>query len=135
MFAILVLVVVVPLVNLQSIMADGLPRGLQTGMAHFTFTVGMTASVLMVLLWYFAWTGCRRAGLALGILYLVAAATGVLVPLTSVVSGNELRGGWSFSLLLVGVYGVGGWALMAAESVDRFQAFQRAVRASSRQRG
>jgi len=132
MLSVLVLVVAVPLVNLRSLMQDGLPRGLQAGMAHFAYSIGLTASVLLVLLWYFAWVGCRRAGLALGALYLLAACLGMAVPLIGLFTGNELRGGWTISLVLVGVYGLGGWSLVASPSVERFQAYQRAARETRR---
>lgn len=97
-------------------------------MAHFAYSIGLTASVLLVLLWYFAWAGCRRAGLALGGLYLVAAILGMAVPLIGLFAGNELRVGWAISLVLVGVYGLGGWSLIASSSVERFQAYQRTAR-------
>ena len=128
MLSVLVLVVVVPLVNLRSLMQGGLPKGLQSGMAHFTYSIGLIASVLLVLLWYFAWVGCRRASLALGGLYLLAAILGMSVPLIGWFAGNELRVGWTISLVLVAVYGMGGWSLIASSSVERFQTFQRAAR-------
>lgn len=128
MLAILALVVVVPLVNLQSLLNDGLPAGLRAGMAHFTYTVGMAASILLVVLWYFAWAGCRRAGMALGGLYLAAATIGILVPLLGAAGGSELRVGWPLSMALVSIYGFGGWSLLTSSAIRQFQAHQRAMR-------
>ena len=94
MLAVLSLVLAVPAVNLRRLMTEGVPLGLQHGEINFAYVVGMFFSVLLVLVWYFAYVGRGRARVMLGIVYLLTTSLTVVVPMTLLFKGTDLPPSW-----------------------------------------
>lgn len=125
MLAILLLILVIPAVNIIQIMRQGVPAGFQHGDMRIAYVVGMFFSVLLVLAWYYAWRGRRRARLVLGWAYLLAATLIVIAALALYVSGIALPAGWPAAMAFVAVYGCGGWVLLVSPAIVDFQSRQR----------
>lgn len=130
MLAVLSLVLAVPAVNLRRLMTEGVPLGLQHGEINFAYVVGMFFSVLLVLVWYFAYVGRGRARVMLGIVYLLTTSLTVVVPMTLLFKGMDLPPSWPISIGLASVYGLAGWVLLVSTNIKAFQHYQRQLRSA-----
>jgi len=90
MFAVLSLVVAIPLVNMRRLMTEGLPIGLERGEINYAYVIGMFFLVLLILVWYFVYTGRSRARVMLGVVYLLTTSVTVVVPITLMFMGTVL---------------------------------------------
>jgi hypothetical protein len=131
MLSILALILVIPAVNLTQIMRRGVPAGLQQGDMQTAYVIGMFFSVILVLAWYYAWRGRRRARLVLGWVYLLAALMIGVMALALGIVGFALPPGWPLGMIFVAIYGCGGWVLLASPAIRDFQKAQRAFYAGS----
>ncbi len=131
MFAVLSLVVAIPFVNLRRLMTDGLPIGLETGEINYAYVAGMFFSVLLILVWYYAYVGRRRARVMLGVVYLLTTSLTVVVPLTLLFMGTALPPSWPIAIALAGVYGLAGWVLLFSANIKAFQYYQLRVRGAT----
>ena len=131
MFAVLSLVVAIPLVNMRRLMTDGLPVGLERGEINYAYVIGMFFSVLLILVWYYAYVGRNRARVMLGIVYLLTTSVTVVVPLTLMFMGTTLPASWPFSIALAATYGLAGWVLLVSSNIKAFQYYQKQIRAAA----
>jgi len=132
MLAVLSLVLAIPVVNMRRLMTEGIPTGLQHGNINYAYVIGMFFSVLLVLVWYFAYKGRGQARIMLGIIYLVTTSVTVVVPLTLLFLGTTLPPSWPISISLAAVYGLAGWVLLVSSNIKAFQLYQRQAKATSR---
>lgn len=128
MFAVLALVIAIPTVNFRRLMTEGIPSGLQHGDINLAYAIGMFFSVILILVWYFAYVGRVRARVMLGIIYLLTTSVTVVVPLTLMFMGTELPPSWPISIGLASVYGLAGWVLLVSANIKAFQLYQRRLR-------
>ncbi len=128
MLAIFALVVAIPTVNFRRLMTEGVPAGLQHGDINLAYAIGMFFSVLLVLVWYFAYIGRGRARVALGMIYLLTTSVTVVVPLVLLFLGTALPPSWPISIGLASVYGLAGWVLLVSPNIKAFQHYQRQLR-------
>ncbi|MBT4490537.1 MAG: hypothetical protein HOC72_23565 [Rhodospirillaceae bacterium] len=131
MLAVLALVVVIPMVNFRRLMTEGVPVGLQHGEINLAYAIGMFFSVLLILVWYFAYVGRGKARVMLGIIYLLTTSVTVVVPLTLLFLGTTLPPSWPISIALASVYGLAGWVLLVSSNIKAFQLYQRQLRSLS----
>ncbi|MBT4488524.1 MAG: hypothetical protein HOK30_23980 [Rhodospirillaceae bacterium] len=131
MFAVLSLVVAIPLVNMRRLMTDGLPVGLERGEINYAYVIGMFFSVLLILVWYYAYVGRNRARVMLGIVYLLTTSVTVVVPLTLMFMGTTLPASWPISIALAATYGLAGWVLLVSSNIKAFQYYQKQIRAAA----
>jgi hypothetical protein len=130
MFAVLSLVVAIPLVNMRRLMTEGLPIGMERGEINVAYVIGMFFSVLLILVWYFAYTGRNRARVMLGVVYLLTTSVTVVVPMTLMFMGTVLPPSWPIAIGLASVYGLAGWVLLVSTNIKAFQLYQQQVRAT-----
>ncbi len=90
----------------------------------------MFFSVLLVLVWYYAYVGRGKARMMLGIIYLLTTSITVVVPLTLLFMGTVLSSSWPISTSLAAVYGLAGWVLLVSSDIKAFQLYLRQVRAA-----
>lgn len=128
MLAVFALVVAIPVVNFRRLMTEGVPMGLQHGDINVAYAIGMFFSVLLVLVWYFAYVGRGRARVMLGLIYLLTTSVTVVVPMTLLFLGTDLPPSWPISIGLASVYGLAGWVLLVSANIKAFQLYQRQVR-------
>lgn len=83
--------------------------------------------VLLILVWYFAYTGRSRARVMLGVVYLLTTS----VTMTLMFMGTVLPPSWPFAIGLASVYGLAGWVLLVSTNIKAFQLYQQQVRATS----
>ncbi len=131
MFAVLSLVVAIPLVNMRRLMTEGLPIGLERGEINYAYVIGIFFLVLLILVWYFAYTGRSRARVMLGVVYLLTTSVTVVVPMTLMFMGTVLPPSWPFAIGLASVYGLAGWVLLVSTNIKAFQLYQQQVQATS----
>ena len=131
MFAVLSLVVAIPLVNMRRLMTEGLPIGLERGQINFAYVIGMFFSVLLILVWYFAYTGRVQARVMLGVVYLLTTSITVVVPMTLMFMGTVLPPSWPFAIGLASIYGLAGWVLLVSPNIKAFQLYQQQVRSAA----
>ena len=131
MLAVLALAVVIPMVNFRRLMTEGVPVGLQHGEINLAYAIGMFFSVLLILVWYFAYVGRGKARVMLGIIYLLTTSVTVVVPLTLLFLGTTLPPSWPISIALASVYGLAGWVLLVSSNIKAFQLYQRQLRSLS----
>ncbi len=124
MFAVLSLVIVIPLVNLRILMRDGVPIGLERGEINLAYAGGMFFSVLLILVWYYAYKGRQKARVMLGLVYLITTSITVVVPLMLLFMGTVLPASWPISISLAAVYGLAGWVLLVSANIKAFQNYQ-----------
>ncbi len=129
MLAVLALVITIPMVNFRRLMTEGVPAGLQHGNINLAYAVGMFFSVLLILVWYFAYVGRGKARVMLGMTYLLTTSVTVVVPLTLLFFGTTLPPSWPISIALASVYGLAGWVLLVSANIKAFQLYQRQLRA------
>jgi len=130
MFAVLSLVVVIPVVNMRRLLTDGIPRGLEHGDINIAYVIGMFFSVLLILVWYFAYVGKGKARVMLGAVYLITTSLTVVLPLTLLFMGTTLPPSWPISISLAAVYGLAGWVLLVSPNIKGFQKHQRQLQAA-----
>ena len=65
MLAVLSLVPAIPVVDMRRLMTEGIPTGLQHGEINFAYVIGMFFSVLLVLVWHYAYVGRGKARIML----------------------------------------------------------------------
>ncbi|MBC8242472.1 MAG: hypothetical protein H8E30_18650 [Alphaproteobacteria bacterium] len=128
MFAVLALVIAIPMVNFRRLMTEGVPVGLQHGYINLAYAIGMFFSVLLILVWYFAYVGRGQARVMLGMIYLLTTSVSVVVPLTLLFLGTALPPSWPISIGLASVYGLAGWVLLVSPNIKAFQLYQRQLR-------
>ncbi|MFP6707277.1 MAG: hypothetical protein VCE75_14835 [Alphaproteobacteria bacterium] len=128
MFAVLSLVVTIPLVNMRRLM---MPIGLEQGEINHAYVIGMLFLVLLILVWYFAYTDQSRARVMLGVVYLLTTSVTAVVPMTLMFMGTVLPPSWPFAIGLASVYGLAGWVLLVSTDIKAFQLYQQQVRAIS----
>ena len=128
MFAVLSLVVTIPLVNMRRLM---MPIGLEQGEINYAYVIGMLFLVLLILVWYFAYTDQSRARVMLGEVYLLTTSVTAVVPMTLMFMGTVLPPSWPFAIGLASVYGLAGWVLLVSINIKAFQLYQQQVRAIS----
>jgi len=128
MFAVLSLVVTIPLVNMRRLM---MPIGLEQGEINYAYVIGMLFLVLLILVWYFAYTDQSRARVMLGVVYLLTTSVTAVVPMTLMFMGTVLPPSWPFAIGLASVYGLAGWVLLVSTDIKAFQLYQQQVRAIS----
>jgi len=128
MFAVLALVIAIPMVNFRRLMTEGVPVGLQHGDINLAYAIGMFFSVLLILVWYFAYVGRGQARVMLGMIYLLTTSVTVVVPLTLLFLGTVLPPSWPISIGLASVYGLAGWVLLVSPNIKAFQLYQRQLR-------
>ncbi|MBL6952637.1 MAG: hypothetical protein ISR50_08390 [Alphaproteobacteria bacterium] len=128
MFAVLALVIAIPMVNFRRLMTEGVPVGLQHGDINLAYAIGMFFSVLLILVWYFAYVGRGQARVMLGMIYLLTTSVSVVVPLTLLFLGTALPPSWPISIGLASVYGLAGWVLLVSPNIKAFQLYQRQLR-------
>ncbi|NQV61088.1 MAG: hypothetical protein HQ502_15585 [Alphaproteobacteria bacterium] len=128
MFAVLALVIAIPMVNFRRLMTEGVPVGLQHGDINLAYAVGMFFSILLILVWYFAYVGRGQARVMLGMIYLLTTSVTVVVPLTLLFLGTVLPPSWPISIGLASVYGLAGWVLLVSPNIKAFQLYQRQLR-------
>ncbi len=128
MFAVLALVIAIPMVNFRRLMTEGVPVGLQHGDINLAYAVGMFFSILLILVWYFAYVGRGQARVMLGMIYLLTTSVTVVVPLTLLFLGAVLPPSWPISIGLASVYGLAGWVLLVSPNIKAFQLYQRQLR-------
>jgi hypothetical protein len=128
MLAIFALVVTIPAVNFRRLMTEGVPAGLQHGDINLAYAIGMFFSVLLILVWYFAYTGRGRARVMLGMIYLLTTSVTVVVPLILLFLGTVLPPSWPISIGLASVYVLAGWVLLVSPNIKAFQHYQRQLR-------
>ncbi len=131
MLAVLSLVLAIPVVNMRRLITEGIPTGLQHGNINYAYVIGMFFSVLLILVWYYAYVGRGKARIMLGIIYLLTTSVTVVVPLTLLFLGTTLPPSWPISISLAAVYGLAGWVLLVSSNIKAFQLYQRQVRAAS----
>ena len=129
MLAVLALVIAIPMVNFRRLMTEGVPTGLQHGDINLAYAAGMFFSVLLILVWYFAYVGRGKARVMLGVIYLLTTSVTVVVPLTLLFFGTALPSSWPISIALASVYGLAGWGLLVSTNIKAFQLYQRRLRA------
>ena len=129
MLAILVLIMVVPAINLRQLFRDQVPSLLQVGYLTLAYTSVMFFSVLLVLVWYYAYVGRRKPRIALGLIYVTTASLVVGFPAILLMLGTPLPGGWQLGVLVAVIYGAAGWTLLYSQNVRAFQYYQLAHRA------
>jgi len=128
MFAVLSLLVTIPLVNMRRLM---MPIGLEQGEINYAYVIGMLFLVLLILVWYFAYTDQSRARVMLGEVYLLTTSVTAVVPMTLMFMGTVLPPSWPFAIGLASVYGLAGWVLLVSTDIKAFQLYQQQVRAIS----
>ena len=128
MLVVFALVIVIPMVNFRRLMTEGVPAGLQHGDINLAYAMGMFFSVLLILVWYFAYVGRGRARVVLGIVYLLTTSITVVVPLTLLAMGTALPSSWPISIGFAMVYGLAGWVLLVSANIKAFQHYQRQIR-------
>ena len=128
MFAVLSLVVTIPLVNMRRLM---MPIGLEQGEINYAYVIGMLFLVLLILVWYFAYTDQSRARVMLGVVYLLTTSVTAVVPMTLMFMGTVLPPSRPFAIGLASVYGLAGWVLLVSTDIKAFQLYQQQVRAIS----
>ncbi len=131
MLAVLSLVLAIPVVNMRRLITEGIPTGLQHGNINYAYVIGMFFSVLLILVWYYAYVGRGKARIMLGIIYLLTTSVTVVVPLTLLFLGTALPPSWPISISLAAVYGLAGWVLLVSSNIKAFQLYQRQIRATS----
>ena len=129
MYSVLALVIAIPLVNMRKLMSEGIPQGLRYGDINLAYVGGLFFSVLLILVWYYAYVGRNGARVMLGMVYLIATSVTVVMPLTWLFLGNHLPASWPVSLVLASVYGLAGWVLLVSTNIKAFQRYQRRARA------
>ena len=90
MLAVLSLVPAIPVVDMRCLMTEGIPTGLQHDEINFAYVIGMFFSVLLVLVWYYAYVGRGKARIMLGIVYLLTTSVTVVVPSALLFMGTAL---------------------------------------------
>jgi hypothetical protein len=90
----------------------------------------MFFSVLLILVWYFAYVGKSKARVMLGAVYLITTSLTVVLPLTLLFMGTTLPPSWPISISLAAVYGLAGWVLLVSPNIKGFQKYQRQLRAA-----
>ena len=130
MLAVLSLVPAIPVVDMRRLMTEGIPTGLQHGEINFAYVIGMFFSVLLVLVWYYAYVGRGKARIMLGIVYLLTTSVTVVVPSALLFMGTALPLSWPISISLAAVYGLAGWVFLVSSNITAFQFYQRQVRAA-----
>ncbi|HJM90853.1 MAG: hypothetical protein QGG19_01005 [Alphaproteobacteria bacterium] len=90
MLAVLSLVPAIPVVDMRRLMTEGIPTGLQHDEINFAYVIGMFFSVLLVLVWYYAYVGRGKARIMLGIVYLLTTSVTVVVPSALLFMGTAL---------------------------------------------
>ena len=131
MFAILSLVGAIPLVNMRRLLTKGLPVGLERGDINIAYVIGMFFSVLLILVWYFAYTGQVKARIMLGVVYLLTTSVTVVVPLTLLFMGTTLPASWPFAISLAALYELAGWVLLVSANIKAFQHYQQQLRSTT----
>jgi len=130
MLAVLSLVPAIPVVDMRRLMTEGIPTGLQHDEINFAYVIGMFFSVLLVLVWYYAYVGRGKARIMLGIVYLLTTSVTVVVPSALLFMGTALPLSWPISISLAAVYGLAGWVFLVSSNITAFQFYQRQVRAA-----
>lgn len=124
MLAILALIMVVPFINLRQLFRDEVPNLLRDGDMNLAYTAGMFFSVMLILVWYYAYVGRRKPRIALGLIYVTTAAIVLVLPSLLMLAGTPLPDGWIFGLLVAVIYGAAGWTLLYSQNVRAFQRYQ-----------
>tara|TARA_R110002167_G_scaffold14954_5_gene60208 strand:- start:435 stop:899 length:465 start_codon:yes stop_codon:yes gene_type:complete len=128
MLAILALIMVVPVINLRQLFRGEVPMLLRDGDMNLAYAAGMFFSVLLILVWYYAYVGRRKPRIALGLIYTTTACLVVALPSVLVLFGTPLPDGWQVGVAVVLIYGSAGWTLLYSRNVRAFQRYQLAVR-------
>ncbi len=134
MLAILALIMVVPFINLRQMLRDEVPSLLKVGDLNIAYATGMFCSVLLILVWYYAYVGRRKPRIALGLIYVTTASLVLGLPAILMVAGTPLPSGWSIGLVAALIYGAAGWTLLYSQNVRAFQRYQLATRNMPRSR-
>lgn len=124
MLAILALIMVVPFINLRQMFRDEVPNLLRAGDLNIAYTAGMFFSVLLILVWYYAYVGRRKPRIVLGLIYVTTAALVLGLPAVLVLAGTPLPAGWLAGLIAAVIYGAAGWTLLYSRNVRAFQRYQ-----------
>ncbi|MBT3332597.1 MAG: hypothetical protein HOK21_03270 [Rhodospirillaceae bacterium] len=130
MLAVLSLVVAIPVVNMRRLLTEGIPNGLENGDINIAYVIGMFFSVLLILVWYFAYVGKGKARVMLGAVYLITTSLTVVLPIALLFMGTELPPSWPISISLAAIYGLAGWVLLVSPNIKAFQQYQRQLRAA-----
>ena len=134
MLAILALIMVVPVINLRQMFRDEVPSLLKVGDLNIAYAAGMFCSVLLILVWYYAYVGRRKPRIALGLIYITTASLVLGFPAILMFAGTPLPSGWLMGLIAALVYGAAGWTLLYSRNVRAFQRYQLTNRSMPRSR-
>ncbi len=128
MLAILALIMVVPFINLRQMFRNEVPNLLRAGDLNIAYAAGMFFSVLLILVWYYAYVGRRKPRIALGLIYVTTAALVLGLPAILMLAGTPLPDGWVVGLVVALIYGAAGWTLLYSRNVRAFQRYQQTTR-------
>lgn len=135
MLAILVLILVVPAINLRQLFRDEVPTLLRVGDMNIAYAAGMFFSVVLILVWYYAYTGHRRPRIALGLIYVTTAGIATALAALLIFMGSPLPGSWQVGLIVAVLYGAAGWALVYSQNIRAFQRYQLELRRGGARHG